>query len=64
MTSVERITAADVKVGDHIATTKADTFREVTDLSPGERSVYITLNRNGRIRPRYTTKLWRLWGDR
>ena len=57
--TVERITAADVRLGDYVSTRSGGLFQKVTDLSPGEKSVYITLSAAGRIRPRYTTKLWR-----
>jgi hypothetical protein len=56
----ERITAADVRVGDLIASTRNDEPSQVTGLdAAGERSRYIDTSR-GRIRPRHTTKLWRV----
>lgn len=57
--SHERITAADVQVGDRIARAKTHAFCEVRAVDPTGVSVWITLERVGRIRPRATAKLWR-----
>lgn len=56
----ERITAADVRVGDLIAHAKSHFFYEVRSVDPpGATSVYINLIGGHRLRPRLTTKLWR-----
>lgn len=65
-TTFERITAADVKVGDRIAYTRtAENLMEVTGIEPNQSTVWISygypgsVNRDMRVRPRYTAKLWR-----
>ena len=59
MPEYERITAAEVKVGDRIAHARTHTFHTVVDISPGPTSDYITLSDGRRIRPRHSTRLWR-----
>jgi hypothetical protein len=62
--SYERITAADVRIGDRIARTRNAEFGEVVGIDPCPSSVWLTLNwprrsRTYRIRPGYGVKLWR-----
>jgi hypothetical protein len=56
----ERITAADVKVGDQIGRAKTHTFYTVTDVRFTDVAVWLTLDAGGRIRPLRTAKLWRV----
>lgn len=57
----ERITAADVEVGDWIARTRTATFKEVREIREGDvsRRFYFSGHRHDNIRPRRTAKLWR-----
>lgn len=57
----ERITAADVQVGDWICAARTHPARKVERLSRGAKSVWITLGPNlNRIRPNFDTKFWRV----
>jgi hypothetical protein len=57
---LERITAGDVRPGDRIARTRTSPLSTVRSIGPGEKSAYITFLSGERIRPRKTTKLWRV----
>jgi hypothetical protein len=63
LNTYERITAADVKVGDRIAQTRNDEGDEVIGITDGPKSRYIERRYSGRLRPRYETKLWRVVPD-
>jgi hypothetical protein len=56
----ERITAEDVQVGDWICPSRTRAAERVVKVEPGPVSVYITFPNGSRIRPRKTTKLWRV----
>jgi hypothetical protein len=59
-TAPQKITAVQVNVGDLIARAKKGPFKKVTNLSNGESAVWITFEEAGRIRPSFTTALWRM----
>lgn len=56
---VERITCADVEVGDLIGQRRMGPFHRVTQVRAGERSAWLYLEGTSRIRPQHATKLWR-----
>lgn len=64
----ERITCADVRVGDRVARTRGGPFLLVYQIGEGNTSRRLYLQhilgdaKAGTIRPRRTAKLWRLSG--
>lgn len=56
----ERITCADVKIGDRIARAKTHTPVEVEAISEGQVSRRLIAKAGGTIRPRREAKLWRV----
>jgi hypothetical protein len=63
----QRVTAAELEVGDKFAQSRAVQPMELIERQPpaGEKSQYLVvrsprMNRDYRIRPRHTTKFWRV----
>lgn len=55
-----RVETQSVVIGDYVARTRTEPFHKVTAIRPGPAAIRLYLEGSGNIRPRRTTKLWKV----